>query len=98
MCCCGRRKHNRSKRGKRNRLPLEKTNQLLLLWLLSWNEAATVDVTLPILQALSLFNHFQPFAVGIIELRDVFYFCALAACFVWGTLRVLEARQWRGRR
>jgi len=71
---------------------------LLLLWLLSWNEAATVDVTLPILQALSLFNHFQPFAVGIIELRDVFYFCALAACFVWGTLRVLEARQWRGRR
>jgi ABC-2 type transport system permease protein len=71
---------------------------LLLLWLLSWNEAATVDVTLPILQALSLFNHFQPFAVGIVELRDVFYFVVLASCFLWGTLRVLEARQWRGRR
>jgi hypothetical protein len=49
-------------------------------------------------RALSLFNHFQPFAVGVIELRDVFYFLALAGVFVWGTLRVLEARQWRGRR
>jgi ABC-2 type transport system permease protein len=71
---------------------------LLLLWLLSWNEAASVQATLPILQALSLFNHFQPFAVGIVELRDVFYFVVLASCFLWGTLRVLEARQWRGRR
>ena len=71
---------------------------LLLLWLLSWNEAANAAETLPLLQALSLFTHFQPFAVGIVEVRDVFYFAMLTACFVWGTLRVLEARQWRGRR
>jgi ABC-2 type transport system permease protein len=71
---------------------------LLLLWLLSWNEAASGVDTLPIVRALSLFNHFQPFAVGVIEVRDVFYFLALAAGFVWATLRVLEARQWRGRR
>ena len=67
---------------------------LLLLWLLSWNEAATA---LPLMRALSLFNHFQPFSVGLIEARDVFYFLFTAGCFVWGTLRVLEARQWRGR-
>ena len=71
---------------------------LLLLWLLSWNEAATAASTLPLLRAISLFNHFQPFAVGVIDLRDVFYFLFLSGCFVWGTLRVLEARQWRGRR
>jgi gliding motility-associated transport system permease protein len=71
---------------------------LLLLWLLSWNEAASVAATLPLLRALSLFNHFEPFTVGIVELRDVFYFLALTAAFVWATLRVLEARQWRGRR
>jgi ABC-2 type transport system permease protein len=71
---------------------------LLLLWLLSWNEAANAQAALPILQALSLFNHFQPFAVGVVELRDVFYFTMLAGIFVWATLRVLEARQWRGRR
>ena len=71
---------------------------LLLLWLLSWNEAANAATTLPAVRAVSLFNHFQPFSVGVIDLRDVFYFLFLSGCFVWGTLRVLEARQWRGRR
>ena len=71
---------------------------LLLLWLLSWNEAANAQVAMPVVQALSLFNHFQPFAVGIVEARDVFYFAMLTGIFVWATLRVLEARQWRGRR
>src|SRR6478752_2400082 len=33
---------------------------LLLLWLLSWNEAANVQLALPVLRALSLFDHFQP--------------------------------------
>jgi ABC-2 type transport system permease protein len=71
---------------------------LLLLWLLSWNEAASAGESLPLLRALSLFSHFQPFAVGVIEARDVFYFVFLASAFVWATLRVLEARHWRGRR
>lgn len=71
---------------------------LLLLWLLSWNEAAAVSGTLPALRALSLFNHFQPFTVGVIDARAVFYFVFLAGVFVWATLRVLEGRQWQGRR
>jgi ABC-2 type transport system permease protein len=71
---------------------------LLLLWLLSWNEAASSAETLPFLRAVSLFSHFQPFSVGVIEARDVFYFVFASAFFVWATLRVLDARQWRGRR
>jgi len=71
---------------------------LLLLWLLSWNEAASAVATLPLVRALSLFNHFQPFSVGVVEARDVFYFVFAAGLFVWATLRVLDARQWRGRR
>jgi ABC-2 type transport system permease protein len=71
---------------------------LLLLWLLSWNEAANADATVPFLRALSLFDHFQPFTVGIVEVRDVFYFLAIVGGFIWGTLRVLESRQWHGRR
>lgn len=70
---------------------------LLLLWLLSWNEAANAAASLPVLRAISMFNHFQPFSVGLIEVRDVFYFAMLTAGFVWATLRVMEARQWRGR-
>jgi ABC-2 type transport system permease protein len=71
---------------------------LLLLWLLSWNEATTSLEALPIVRAISLFSHFQPFTVGEIDLRDVFYFVFLAAAFLWATLQVLAARQWRGRR
>src|SRR5882672_1382233 len=71
---------------------------LLLLWLLSWNEAAAASGTLPVVRAISLFNHFQPFSVGVIDLRDVFYFAFTAGFFIWATLRVLESRQWRGRR
>jgi ABC-2 type transport system permease protein len=71
---------------------------LLLLWLLSWNEATTSLEVLPIVRAISLFNHFQPFTVGVIDVRDVFYFVFLAGVFVWATLQVLAARQWRGRR
>jgi ABC-2 type transport system permease protein len=71
---------------------------LLLLWLLSWNEAATASGTLPVVRAISLFNHFQPFSVGVIDARDVFYFVFATGVFVWASLRVLEARQWRGRR
>ena len=71
---------------------------LLLFWLLSWNEAASAASTLSLVRAFSLFNHFQPFSVGVIDLRDVFFFLFLTGCFAWGTLRVLEARQWRGRR
>jgi ABC-2 type transport system permease protein len=71
---------------------------LLLLWLLSWNEAANPTDSLAVWRAVSMFNHFQPFTVGIVDARDVFYFVFLAGCFVWGTVRVLEARRWRGGR
>ena len=71
---------------------------LLLLWLLSWNEAATPTESLAVMRALSLFNHFQPFAVGVIDARDVFYFVFLTGAFLWGTAQVLDARQWWGRR
>src|SRR5207245_3760709 len=71
---------------------------LLLLWLLSWNEAAAATGSLPVVRAISLFNHFQPFSVGVIDLPDVFYLVYATGVFVWATLRVLEARQWRGRR
>jgi ABC-2 type transport system permease protein len=71
---------------------------LMLLWLLSWNEAASASGTLTLVRGISLFNHFQPFAVGVVDLRDVFYFVFAIGAFAWATLRVLEARQWRGRR
>jgi ABC-2 type transport system permease protein len=47
---------------------------------------------------LAMFDHFEPFARGVIDAGDLAYFAAATALFVFLTLRVLEARHWRGRR
>ena len=71
---------------------------LLLCWILSWNEAATSPAVLQVLARLSMFDHFQNFSRGVIDAVDVLYFVCFIAFFTYLTLRVLEARTWRGRR
>jgi len=71
---------------------------LLLFWILSWNEAATSPELLKVLIRLSMFDHFQTFARGVIDAKDLAYFVFFIAFFSFLTLRVLEARKWRGRR
>src|SRR5262249_40979865 len=39
---------------------------LLLCWSLTWNEAATSGGLLHVLSAVSMFDHFEPFARGVI--------------------------------
>ena len=45
---------------------------------------------------VSLFDRFYGFAQGVIDLRDVVFFLALIALFVFVALRALGARAWRG--
>lgn len=71
---------------------------LLALWALSWNEAALSPSGLQAASALAMFDHFERFARGVIDAGDLAYFAAVSAFFVFATLRVLEARHWRGRR
>jgi ABC-2 type transport system permease protein len=71
---------------------------LLLFWILSWNEAATSPTLLRLLIRVSMFDHFQKFAHGVIDAQDVAYFLFFVAFFCFLTLRVLESRKWRGRR
>jgi ABC-2 type transport system permease protein len=71
---------------------------LLLCWAVSWNEAATSPAPLRAAAHLAMFDHFEPFARGVVDAGDLAYFAAATALFVFLTLRVLEARHWRGRR
>lgn len=71
---------------------------LLLFWILSWNEAATSPDLLRVLIRLSMFDHFQTFAKGVIDAADLGYFLFFMTFFSFLTLRVLESRKWRGRR
>jgi ABC-2 type transport system permease protein len=69
---------------------------LVLSWFLAWNEAALSERLAPIVVALSLFDRFYGFAQGVIDSRDVAYFVAVTALFLFVALRVLGARSWRG--
>jgi ABC-2 type transport system permease protein len=69
---------------------------LVLSWFLAWNEAALSERVAPVVTALSLFDRFYGFAQGAIDSRDVAYFLAFIALFLFLALRALGARSWRG--
>jgi ABC-2 type transport system permease protein len=70
---------------------------LWLLWMLSWNEGATKEGLLRLLAEVSTVSHFQGFAQGFIDLKEVAFFVLFVIFFSFLTLRSLESRQWRGR-
>jgi ABC-2 type transport system permease protein len=67
---------------------------LLLLWILSWNEAAPGVATLGFLSRLSIFNHFESFSRSVIETKDLVYFGCLIAFAAAATLASLGSRSW----
>jgi len=68
---------------------------LIFFWFLSWNEAVANPKVMKILLQTSVFDHFIPFARGIIEVQDLSYFILVSA-FFWGLcLLNLEKRRWR---
>jgi ABC-2 type transport system permease protein len=71
---------------------------ILLLWNLSWNEAAVPGDWLGFVSQLCAYDHFEPFARGVIDLKDVAYYLAITTLMGWATRRSMESRQWRGRR
>jgi ABC-2 type transport system permease protein len=71
---------------------------ILLLWNLSWNEAAVPGSWLGIVSQFCAFDHFEPFARGVIDLKDIAYFVGITVFMWFLTMRSMESRQWRGRR
>ena len=71
---------------------------LLFFWILSWNEGATREGFLYWLAQTSMVTHFQGFAQGFIDSKEVTFFLAFVLFFSFLTLRSLESRQWKGRR
>lgn len=68
---------------------------LAFLWFVSANEAALGERFRWIV-GLSLFDRFYGFAQGLIDVRDVVFFCAITALFLFLALRALGTRAWRG--
>jgi len=49
-----------------------------------------------VLAHLSIIDHYDGFAKGVIDTRDVIYFVNVTALALFLTLRTLEARRWKG--
>lgn len=69
---------------------------VVLLWFVSWNEAALSEQVAPLLLAVSFFDRFYGFAQGVVDTRDVAAFVAFTVLFLFVALRALGARTWRG--
>ena len=62
---------------------------LLILWIIRWvgpNE---------LIRHLSILEHFNNFAEGLIDTRDVVYYLSFTVLWLFMTLRVLESKKWR---
>src|SRR5262245_59301972 len=70
----------------------------LLFWILSWNDGAMNQGVLRWLAEVSMVSHFQSFAQGFIDSKEVTFFIVFVLFFSFLTLRSREARQWRGRK
>ncbi|MBM4258027.1 MAG: hypothetical protein FJ147_19305 [Deltaproteobacteria bacterium] len=70
----------------------------LLFWILSWNDGAMNQGVLRWLAEVSMVTHFQSFAQGFIDSKEITFFIVFVLFFSFLTLRSLEARQWRGRK
>jgi ABC-2 type transport system permease protein len=73
---------------------------LLLLWLMqSLGQGITLETGPihwgPLLVYISPLGHFNGFAEGVIQIKDIVYFCSFIALMLFLTYRVVESNRWR---
>ncbi len=69
---------------------------LLLFWVIGWSRAFAGPELGKIISYISITNHFENFAKGVIDIRDIVYYAVFATFFLFLTLRFLESQRWRG--
>jgi len=69
---------------------------LLMFWVIGWSSDYLGGTWGRVLSHLSLIEHFDSFAKGVIDTRDVLYYFDFTIVALFMTLRSLEARRWKG--
>jgi ABC-2 type transport system permease protein len=69
---------------------------LLFLWVIGWSAEYVGGGWGRVLSHLSLLDHFDTFARGVIDTKDVLYYVDLTVVALFLSLRSLEARRWKG--
>ena len=69
---------------------------LLIFWVLGWSADAVGGPWGKVLSDLSILEHYDTFAKGILDTKDVIYYVNFTIFALFLTLRSLEARRWKG--
>jgi ABC-2 type transport system permease protein len=69
---------------------------LLFFWVIGWAANFAPIKVGKVLTQISLLEHFDNFAKGIIDTKDIVYYITLILFFLFITLRSLESKKWRG--
>jgi ABC-2 type transport system permease protein len=69
---------------------------LLIFWVISWASDSAGGNLGRVLSHLSLTEHFDSFAKGVIDTKDLIYYLNLTILALFLTLRSLESKRWRG--
>lgn len=69
---------------------------LLIFWVIGWSSDYAGGVWGRVLSHISLLEHFDSFAKGVLDTKDILYYVNFTILALFLTLRSLEARRWKG--
>ncbi|HET9489503.1 MAG TPA: ABC transporter permease subunit [Methylomirabilota bacterium] len=69
---------------------------LLIFWVIGWSADYAGGMWGRVLSHISLLEHFDSFAKGVLDTKDILYYVNFTIVALFLTLRSLEARRWKG--
>jgi ABC-2 type transport system permease protein len=69
---------------------------LLIFWVIGWSADYAGGMWGRVLSHISLLEHFDSFAKGVLDTKDILYYVNFPIVALFLTLRSLEARRWKG--
>jgi ABC-2 type transport system permease protein len=67
----------------------------LLLWVFDWVSSYETSAWAQVMSYLSVLTHFEPFAKGVIDTKDVVYYVSMIFFGLFLTARSMESLRWR---
>lgn len=67
----------------------------LMLWVLDWVTAFEASTTNKVISYISVVSHFESFAKGVIDLKDVVYYITMIVLGLFLTARSMDSMRWR---
>jgi ABC-2 type transport system permease protein len=68
----------------------------LLLWVINWIGTFVGPTTQSVLRHLSITEHFDDFAKGVIDTTHLVYYISFIAFGLFLTLKSVDSERWRG--